>query len=492
MNAPLAPQIGSAMFWRALQLGGARGILLVRTLILARLLVPGDFGLLAIAVVAVDFLIAITDLGMVPALVQRPGADRRHYDAAWTVGVLRALLIAAVVFAAAPGIAALFAEPRAADLIRVLALRPLIESAASIRIAELTRGLRFRAIAFIRLPDAVVNTAVAIALANTFGVWALVIGTLAGQVAFLAMSYILAPYRPRLSFDRAAAGSLIRFGRWIFLTGLIAIAGSSVLQIVISRRLGAVELGLYFLAARLAHLPLEVSTEVVGAVAFPLYASLQEDLRQAERAFRSLLAGMAALLVPVCAVLIALAPSLVENVLGDRWLGTAPLIRLLALTTVIGLLGESVVPIFKGLGQPARIMVLEIIQSTVLVTLAWFMAGAHGITGAVLAWVPAAGLAQIMSVVYIRRTFPRPFAGLGGPLGSIVLVSLGGAAVALAVDTRLPGLGGFLVAGVAAATVMAAALWYLDRRFRFGLAADLVRAFPQLAGLARWTSPRPR
>src|SRR5215212_3501170 len=122
MNQPLASRAGNALTWRIVQLVAVKLIFLVRVFVVGRLLGPGDFGIFAVSLVALDFLLKITDFGMVPALVQRPGAERRHYDAAWTVGLLRAGLVGLAVFAAAPLVADLFKEPRATDLVRVLAL----------------------------------------------------------------------------------------------------------------------------------------------------------------------------------------------------------------------------------------------------------------------------------------------------------------------------------------------------------------------------------
>jgi O-antigen/teichoic acid export membrane protein len=359
MKEPIAQQAGSALFWKGVQHTGVKAILFVRLIILARLLSPDDFGLLAISMVAIEFMTRVTDLGMVPALVQRSSADDTHYDTAWTVGVVRAIAIAAIVFLGAPYIAELFDDPRATVIIRVLAILPLIEAAASIKVTELLRNLRFRSLAFIKLPQALANTVVSIALAPSLGVWALVAGALAGPAAYLAISYVLAPHQPRFRLARSAAHSLIRFGRWIFVNGLIVVSGAAVLRLVISRQLGTAELGLYVLGAKLAFFPAEVASDVIGEVTFPLYARLQSNLQKVTRAFQSVLTGMFVLLVPIAALLIVLAPSLVEYVLGPRWEDTVPVIQILAFAAIIGLLGDTVVPLLEGVGQPYKIVILE-------------------------------------------------------------------------------------------------------------------------------------
>lgn len=472
---------GMALVWKTVQHFGVKLIFLVRLLVLARLLSPDDFGLLAIASIVIDILTRITNFGMIPALVQRAEADDKHYNIAWTVGILRALLIAGVTILAAPLIAQFFAEPRAANIIQFLAIRPLIDAAASIKVAKLTRNLHFRSLTFIELPKALANTIIAIALAPWMGVWALVAGTLAGSIAYLIVSYLLAPHRPRFSVDFNAARSLIRYGQWVFFTSLIAMAGQTVLRLVISRQLGATELGLYYLAASLAFLPADVASEVVGEVAFPFYARLQTDVWQASLAFRSMLTSVLALLLPALSLLIALAPSLVENLLGSHWTGTAPIIQVLALANIVGLLGETIAPILNGTGRPDKILVIEAVQSSLLILFAWGLAGAYGVVGAALAWLPAVAASQLISVIFVRQILPQAFEGLGRSVSVIIMVSLIAAITAMSLDNLLSGLVGFVLSGLLGVALIGILLWVLERRFTLGLSDGLSQAFPQVA-----------
>jgi PST family polysaccharide transporter len=321
------------------------------------------------------------------------------------------------------------------------------------------------------------------------GVWALVAGALAGSTVYLIGSYAVASHRPRLNFNRDAARSLIRFGQWVFFTSLVVMAGQSTLRLVIARQLGAAELGLYYLAASLAFLPFEVASQVVGQVAFPYYSRLQTDVREVSLAFRSILTGVSGLLVPACALLIALAPSLVANVLGPDWQGTAAIIRVLALASVADLLGSAVAPILQGMGRPDRVLVMEGFQSSILIGLAWLLAGQYGVIGAAMAWLPATATAQIAGILFMRRLLPRPFAGLGRPLGAIGAVSGTAAIIALGVDRLLPGVVGLLVGSLTAIILMGSLLWILERRFALGISDGLVQAFPRAAALVGFSSP---
>lgn len=481
MKGGLPQQAGSALVWKSIELGGTKLIFLVRILVLGRLLAPEDFGLFAISVIAVGFLLNVTDFGMTQALVQRPETEARFLDAGWTVNIVRALAVTAVVMVGAPVIAHLFDEPRATDLIRVLAFQPILNAAASIRLIELIRDLRFRELVILGLAGAIINTVVSIALVKPLGVWALVAGPLAGSTVHMAGSYLVAPHRPRLSFAVESVGPLFRYGRWIFLTALCVVTGNLVLQIVISRRLGVDDLGLYFLAARLAFLPAEVSGQVAGAIAFPLYSRLQANLAGAARAFRSMLRGMALVLVPASLLIAVLADSLVQNVLGVKWEGTQLLIAILACTNVVGLLGAAVIPVLKGMGHPQKQTLMQFVLAAMLILFVWGLAGRYGVVAAALAWILAVGINQIFAFIFVRQVLVRPLAGLAPFLFAILTASTAGVAVAWSVEALLPGMLGLVLSVGLALSVTGLVIWSLDRRLGLGLAADVARAYPPIA-----------
>ena len=202
------------MLWRALQLAGVEGVYFVRLLVLARLLAPEAFGLLAIAMLAVATVMRLSDVGMIPALVQKRDATPEQYDGAWTVGLMRSALVAGVLFVAAPAIAVLFEERQATTLIQALALRPLIDASASIGVARLTREMRFKPLALMYFTGAVVDLVVAVSTARALGVWALVAGALAGAVS--AGAFGVMPSTPvRWVAKLLSGGFMIAFGLYL-------------------------------------------------------------------------------------------------------------------------------------------------------------------------------------------------------------------------------------------------------------------------------------
>jgi O-antigen/teichoic acid export membrane protein len=483
LKGPPTNQAGSALGWRAVQFFGEKLIFFVRLLVLARMLTPDDFGLFAIAVTVTGFFLSISDLGMIPALVQAQDIKDEQYDVSWTVGIARGLLISGLIIVTAPLIANIFAEPRVEEVVQVLALRPLVDSFVSIWVADLNRSLRFKPLAILKLTAALANTIASIALASAFGIWALVAGVLTGAIANLFLSYILAPYRPRLSFDLDSARPLIRFGRWIFINSLIALAGGYVLRIAISRQLGAAELGIYYLAAQVAYMPAEIASLVIGEVAFPLIARIQADIKQVTRAFRMMLIGSTALFYPASVLTIALAPSFVEEILGPKWAGTESVIRILSLATMIGLFGEVVVPILKGLGRPYNVTVVELVQAVLLISLVWGLTSRFGIAGAAFAWIPAVTVSQFLSAYFIKPLLLRPFATLSKSMLAIIIATFCGAVIAFVVVQFIPGLVGFGLAISLALFAITFILWFSERRFSLGLFRDLPKMFPQVSSI---------
>ena len=490
MSPALARQAGTALLWKGIQLFGSRTISLARYLVLAHLLVPDEFGLFAIALVPLEVLSSATDFGMIPALVQRNESDDRTYDIAWTIGLARAAAISGSVLLAAPLLAELFAEPRATGVLRLLALRPLIGACASIKVADLERRLQFRPLTLIEVPATFAGAVASVALASAFGVTALVAGALIGSATRTAMSYALAPHRPRLVFDVAPARSLFRFGRWVFLTGLVAVGGDAVLRAVISRRLGAEELGLYFLAANLAALPNDVVSELVVAVAFPVHALIQADVRRVGRTFRATVIAMAAVLCPVYALLIALAPQLVHYLLGARWTAAEPILPLLAIAGILGISYDATAPMLEGRGEPHKVTVLHAIISITVVLLAWPLAGTYGLVGAALAWLLAQGVMLIACVIFSRRILHGSVTGLAKPISAIVAASIAGGVTALALRGALPGVVGLVATVLAACGMTAIILLGLEMRFDLGLGRDVTQAFPRIARVRR-SAPRP-
>jgi O-antigen/teichoic acid export membrane protein len=495
MSENLAEQAGSAIIWKAIQLIGVKGLSIGRLLVLAIILAPEDWGLVAIGAVTTELLVALTDVGINDAIIQRKNVEDRHYDTAFTVGVIRGILITAVVAVLAPSIASLFNEPDATPVIRVLAFRPLVDALASAKVIELTRTLKFRPLTFIKVPAALIETAgifvvlilpaflidslFAIGLAATLGVWALVIGAFAGSVSGVILSYRLAPYRP--SFSLAGFGELFSFGKWVFATRAMRNGGQFGLRAVVSRFLGSEDLGRFYLAQKITVLPNDLVSEVVRGVAFPVLSRVQESRSRTSRVFKATLTAMLSLLVPIYATLFVLAGPLVRQVLPDSYAGLTIVIQLLAIDGIIDLLTDALKPMLRGQGRPRTDFAFTAVRTFLLIGLAIALTDAFGLAGAAWAWLIAEAVISVLAVIIALRVLKRPFEGMARVVAVIFLSAGLGASLGWLIADFLGGVAGLVVGALISLVGGLAVLLALDRLRDFGLIRDFSKAFPQIA-----------
>jgi O-antigen/teichoic acid export membrane protein len=237
------------------------------------------------------------------------------------------------------------------------------------------------------------------------------------------------------------------------------------------------------MAARLAYLPYQVITELVGEVAFPMYAQLQRNRAKATRAFRTVFVSVLALLLPTSLILVVLIPDLVTVVLGERWAGATTVMRLLVAVCVAGVAGDLIIPLLKGMGTPKKVAALDLLQFLVIVPAAWVLIGRYGLAGAGLAALVAVVFSQVFAIRYVREALDRPFSGTGGSCLAIVAASLAGSSVSLLIANLLSGLTALLVSGIIGAMTVIATGLILDHVFKLNLLSRMAEPFPILARL---------
>jgi lipopolysaccharide exporter len=471
---------GRALLWKGMQLGVSKLLYLVGTLILGHLLAPKEFGLVAIATVAITTIMTATETGMTSALVQASEREQAHYDIAWTVGILRGLLVCVALLLAAPLVARLFGEERAAPLVRLMAFLPLISSAASPRMADLIRELQFSKLAPVALVAVVVEIGLAIALATRLGGAAIVLGKLAGATSATLASYLLAPHRPRFRPNYASAKPLLAFGRWLFAIGLTAVASDLFIKVLIARRLSVNDLGMFSMSDKLAEVPSQAANESIGAVAFPLYARLRSDVPRLQNAVRAHLTGLMFFLFPATAIIIALAQPLEVRVLGPSWAGISVLIVLLVLGYLFEFAFNVVYFLLQALGQGARLFVVELIQYVILIAAVILLAGPFGLIGVGAARIITGVAVAIAAAVAAPQMYRATLLHVSRPAVILVIWATLAGITARISASLVPGAAGVVV-GVAAGGAMFLCLaWLTDERLRTGVRECLALFFPIL------------
>ncbi|WP_299614807.1 lipopolysaccharide biosynthesis protein [Pelagibius sp.] len=372
------------------------------TIVLARLLVPADFGLIALAMVVVAAIDVLGEFGFDLVLIQNQKAERSHYDTAWTLGLLRGLISAALIALAAAPIADLYGDPRLADIIFILALLPLLEGFHNIGVVEFRKQLTFNKEFRFRILPRLSGTVVTIVLALLWrDYWALVVGTLVGAALRLILSYVMQPYRPRLSF--AAWREIMNFSKWILATSVVGFVNNRADTFAVGKFLDVATLGLFSLASQIAALTTsELMAPIVRAL-FPGYAKLSHDQALLKKAFVDTYAILVLVAVPVACGIGVTAELFVPILLGSKWLGAIPLIELLVVFGALRVVGGHVRPIYLAMSRPQFGTYIMLIQSVVFLPLLFLGLWQFGVVGAALAHVASQSVLTIVNIWIVRR-----------------------------------------------------------------------------------------
>ena len=339
--------------WATLQQGLNHVISVTVFVILARLLDPKDFGLVAFASVSSGCAGPFVTQGLGAAIVQREQLEELHLDAAfWFNLAVGAFLCVAVVFFA-PAIADLMEQPDAKPVIEWLAVGLLVLSLSGVQGAVLRRNLAFRALAARSLIAAAVAGLSAIVLALLgFGVWSLVARQLIQSITSVVLLWSVSGWRPRLRFSRSHFMDLFRFGINVVMTELLVFVNRRADNFFIGFFLGPAALGYYAVAYRLLTMALQFLSQTIYRIAMPVMARLQSEPTRVARSFCRITHATAHVSLPVFAGLGLLAADLVPTLFGSKWLPSVPVMQLLAAVGALQTMLQPIVAVVVGMGRP--------------------------------------------------------------------------------------------------------------------------------------------
>lgn len=405
------------------------------TLVIARLLAPEDYGLVALATVLTGFLEVITDMGLGSALVQARDLTKRDVEA--TMGVTCWLGAGAAVLVAlsAPLWAHLQGDPRIIPIVQALAVGVLLTTSAAVPYSMLHRRLAFGLVARAQFVRGLVAAAVTLAGAFVLqSYWALVVGFLAGKVVFTVMLIWAEPAVPRLPGPDTRVGKLLRFGGILTADRILNYARTNIDVALVGALLGTRMVGLYVMATSLARLPLEKLGSAFEPVAYPTFARLRSDAPALRRYFLGLSLGTMAIALPACLGLIVTARVLVPTILGMQWNAVVLPLQIAALATPLAFHLGLVTSLFNALGRVDLSLRVTTLTSVLTIAAVFVsvkfgiaaVAAASGIAFAVI-WVYAEILALRMIELRWREMARTLLPALSASLGmaaSVYLVSL--------------------------------------------------------------------
>lgn len=367
-------------FWMFAMRWAIRGVGFFSIMVLARLLTPKDFGIVALANSLAALPTLFLELGVETAVMREPSPSHDFYNTAWTIRLAQMCVAALVLFACAPLLAKLYGDPRLIRLIFVLAIVLCIQGLENIWTVSYRRNLNFRFdFAFnasTKIASALMAAILAFALRSY---WALVYAQLAGALFRVAVSLIFAPELPRLTLREWR--SLWSFSQWTLVRSFADYAKSNADRVILGRIIGAAQIGPYVLGRELADLPISEISAPINRALGPGFVRLQDQPKRLASALIKVLAAVATLCFPVGVGLACASNILVPLLLGRGWEAAIPIVQILGLSSIFssiyGVMGNTLVVI--GYNHTAAIINwLRAIVLVIVGVAGSLVAGANG------------------------------------------------------------------------------------------------------------------
>jgi O-antigen/teichoic acid export membrane protein len=333
---------------------------------LARLVTPQEFGVFAIASVFTGIAVVIIDGGFGAALVQKTGLSNDDYSTIFHFQWALALFIGVILSVAASFIANFYAYAKLQPLLFLAAINLVLSALGGVHQSLLTKALKFKALTIAGLSATLSSGILAVALAlDGFGVWALAIQTISATLVYVVLLWILDPWRPDWIFRPRLLRKTLSFGGYLLLSGLLdALYGRSY-GLFIGKLFGAAELGQYARANATQGMPMGLITGIIGRVALPAFAAVQDDQARLRSGMRKALQGATALNSAAMFGLIAVADTLVSCAFGQAWRPSVPLLRILCLAGALYPLHLLNVNIIIAQGHSALFFRIEVLKKCI-------------------------------------------------------------------------------------------------------------------------------
>lgn len=330
MSESLKNKTQKGLAWSMIERFATQGVQFLFGIILARMLSPDDYGVIAMPLVFLAIAQCFIDSGFSGALIRKPNLTEDDLSTAFYFNIGVGVICYLILFFTSPLIADFYNTPILADLLKVTALATLFNPLCAVQQAILTKKIDFKTQAIVSLAGALVSGLVGLVMAYTgFGVWALVFQQVGGYVIRTILLWILGKWKPKRRWSWESFHYLWGYGSKMLASGLLETIYSNIYPIVIGKYFSANDLGNYTRAQQFSNLPSSNVTGVLQRVTFPVLSNIQNEDERLARNYRKILKLSAFLIFPLMMILSAVADPLIRVLLSDKWEGCIILLQIL-------------------------------------------------------------------------------------------------------------------------------------------------------------------
>ena len=416
--------------WVGLSSAGVAVLSFARSIVLARLLTPEIFGLMAICSMAIRMIEIFTETGFGAALIHRQQRFEEARDTAFTLMVLRGVGLSLLACLIAPWAAAFYEQPILSSLVTVVGISLILSGCQNINMIALQKELDFKRLTYFEQTTAVLNFGVSVGLAYALqSVWALVYAQIASAAISSILSFVMLPGRVRFRFDPSIAKELLHYGKFITGLAIVVFLTRELDNLAIGKLLGMDMLGYYVVAYGLANIPSTYLSAVLAKVLFPMFSKLQNDRVALGVEYGRGMRVLAAIAVPLSVGIAVLAPEIIAVLYGPKWAAAAPPLQILAVFGGCRALWMLNGYLYNAIGKPQIDFYVSLSRLILMGALLYPLTVSYGILGASVA-VTLPMVLQFLAGIAMSQRF------IGVPMATVLrpcAVAMGQGAVLAAV-----------------------------------------------------------
>lgn len=411
----------SNLIWRFAERCGAQGVGFVISIVLARLLMPEEFGVIALMNVFINLMGVFVDCGLASSVIQKKNADELDYSSVFVSNVVCSIVVYIIIFVTAPFIADFYENSEMSLMLRVLGLSVIIASLKNIQQAYVTKHLLFKKFFYSTLIGTILSGVVGIVFAYMgFGVWALIFQSLINTIVDTAMLWIIVGWYPKWKFSFERFKELFSYGGKLLLSSILDTLYANIQSLIIGKKYTEADLAFYTKGKQMPELLITNINASLDSVLFPVMSDVQEEKEKLKAITRKAIQTSTSLIWPILAAVIASAFELVHVVLTDKWSGCIIFLQIFCLSYAFWPIHTANLNAIKAYGQSGTFLKQEIIKKTLGITvlLLVFDKGVGMIAVSVLCLAPInAFINWFPNYKNISYKMPELFKDIGPALG---------------------------------------------------------------------------
>lgn len=409
MSEKLNKKVFRSVFWSFLERFGTQGIQFVFSIILARLLLPSEFGLIAMISVFMAFSHVFINSGFGQALIQKQTTTYIDECSIFYFNIIVAFIMAGLLFISSPWIAQFYNQPELTPIIRVMSLSLIFNSFGLIQRSLFSKRLDFKTQFKVSLITIIISSSISLFLAlNGFGVWSLVVLYLTNDFFNTILFWIFSSWRPSRKFSLNSLKTMFGFGSRLLLVSLINSIFSNIYILLIGKFYSATSLGFYQRADSFYKFPINAINKISSSVTFPTFSMIQTDLNKLSIYSTNVIKIITLITFPLMFGLIAVAEILVELLLTYKWIQIVPYLQLLCVIGLINPIQRVNYNIINALGHSDLFLKLEILNK-ILIIIFLISSFKFGILGIIYGQIFASIFSYLINAYYTSRLLNYSF-----------------------------------------------------------------------------------